>query len=269
MTLRPRFREEMVKVITAFLRDSFRDAGRSTAIVGMSGGIDSSLVAKLCADALGPRNVLGMSLHEEESADPAGREDAEAWARALGIRFEAHDITPLVRAFQAHLAIADRKLLGNVKARVRMIVLYHRAGELNGLVVGTGNKSECCLGYYSKFGDGGVDLLPIGDLYKTQVREMARHLGLPQRIVEKPPTAGLWKGQTDEGELGITYDELDPILLGIEMELDPREIAREAGVTLAQVERIEAMVRAAAHKRRPPLIPKVGIRTFGLDWREY
>ncbi len=269
MALRPKFREDMVKVITTFLKDSFRDARRQVAVVGMSGGIDSSLAAKLCAEALGARNVRGLSLQEEESADPTGREDAEAWAKTLGIGFEAHDITHLVRAFQDHLGKMDRKLLGNIKARVRMILLYHRAGELNGLVVGTGNKSEICLSYYSKFGDGGVDLLPIGDLYKTQVREMAHYLGLPKRIIEKPPTAGLWKGQTDEGELGITYDDLDSILLGIELELDREEIAKEANVTLREVERIRAMVAAGAHKRRTPLIPKLGVRTFGLDWREY
>ncbi len=650
MVLRPKFREDMVKVVSTFLTDTFREAGRTTAVLGMSGGIDSSLVAKLCAEALGPRNVLGMSLQEAESADPTGKEDAEAWAKSLGIRFEAHDITPLVKAFDDHLSKMERKLLGNIKARIRMILLYHRANELKGMVVGTGNKSEVATSYFcydaqtrvmtpdgpkyywellpgtpvfsldfrtsqvveaaceavhvfdyqgdlveirakrldllvtpnhrlvivrnhghgalgfvtaesrfmsgcttlptptpwdgsvapppiidtenflgedelawnanapvhmrtedflyllglfigdgcvsigritlpfrgltpmqrlayrdeedgrfaeipsgptlmktyqaprvfigagegkrsrapllqvlarygihatqtptvitftnralsagfsecgsgarrkqippwvmklpaehlahlyhglmdsdgyasgggysttssklayqmvelcvklglhawvkrlparvtyykgkliqsngafdvrisplarslvftrknmrrtpykgkvwcpsvpphenllierngrmsfcgnTKYGDGGVDLLPIGDLYKTQVREMAYYLGLPKRIIEKPPTAGLWKGQTDEGELGITYDDLDSILLGIELELDREEIAKEANVTLSEVERIRAMVAAGAHKRRTPLIPKLGVRTFGLDWREY
>ncbi len=649
MVLRPKFREEMVKVITTFLTDSFRGTARTTAVVGMSGGIDSSLVAKLCAEALGPRHVLGMSLQEKGSADSTGREDAEGWAKSLGIGFEAHEITPLVSAFQEYLGKIDRKLLGNIKARIRMILLYHRANEFNGMVVGTGNKSEIATAYYcydsltramtpegpkyywelhpgmavlsidlqtkrvvevpvesvhvfdyegdlieirtsrldllvtpnhrilisrnhgkgplgfvvaesrlkagvtslpipepwdgiapapakidprtflgetklsynsnepvpmgtgdflylmglfigdgcasngqvtaqvrgmtraerlalrsmdgrfsslppgpkitksyaaprifigsvlgkrsrrpllelldrygihgtrtvgfvaftnralsaafaecgvgakkkqippwvlkmpshelsylfrglmdsdgnadgcayittserlahqmvelcnqlgkhgrvtrrppqttsyngkeirsgpsfvvrrgqisrslvfgpenvrrvhyqgkvwcpsvpphenllverngrtvfcgnTKFGDGGVDLLPIGDLYKTQVREMAHYLGLPKRIIEKPPTAGLWKGQTDEGELGIGYDDLDSVLLGIELELDPEEISKEANLALSEVERIRAMVAAGAHKRRTPLIPKLGVRTFGLDWREY
>jgi NAD+ synthase len=131
--------------------------------------------------------------------------------------------------------------------------------ERNGTTIFCGN---------TKFGDGGCDFAPIGDLYKTQVREMARHLGLPRAILDKVPTAGLWRGQTDEGELGITYDELDRILLGIELQFHTDEIAERADVAMKQVERIERLVASNVHKRKMPLIPKVGIRTFGLDWRE-
>src|SRR3989449_3218884 len=134
--------------------------------------------------------------------------------------------------------------------------------------MGTGNKSEALTGYFSKWGDGGVDFLPIGDLYKTQVKEMARYVGVPPEIVEKVPTAGLWPGQTDEGELGISYSELDRILLGIELQLEPEAISEKAGVPLDHVKYVQGLVAKSVHKRKMPLIPKVGVRTIGLDWRE-
>jgi NAD+ synthase len=149
-----------------------------------------------------------------------------------------------------------------------MIVLYFVANTEDRLVIGTGNKSELLTGYYTLFGDGGCDFLPLGDLYKTQVRAMARHLGVPEVIVSKTPTAGLWKGQTDEGELGLPYEELDRVLLGMELQLDPATIAEKAGVPLDRVRRVEALVSGSVHKRKTPLIPKLGIRTVGLDWRE-
>ncbi len=648
MVLAPKFRPDMVNLITTFLRDSFVQADRSTAVVGLSGGVDSSLVVKLCADALGARHVLGIGL-PEDGGSKKGLDDAKTFAEDLGIRFEIIKITRMVRTFGDALGEADRRRLGNIKARTRMIVLYDISAKNDGMVVGTGNKSEVATSYFcydpqtrvmtpdgpkyywelhpgelvfsleletrqivevplesvhvfdykgdlieirtkrldllvtpnhrllivrthgkgstsfataesrfvggctvlatpqawegnvippalintenflgntvlasnanmpvematedflylmglvigdgclstghvpfqaktglpqsewlhhrddrgrftpalvdlkllktydaprifiastegkrsrrpllelldryeihatktptfvtftnralsaafmhcgvgakhkrippwvlkfpadqlsylyhglmdsdgrasghsysstsrqlayqmvelcaklgihawvqrlpgrytyykeklirsspifdvrispiarslvftrknmhrvpykgkvwcpsvppyenvlverngrvvfcgnTKYGDGGVDLLPIGDLYKTQVWEMAHHLGLPKAIIEKKPTAGLWNGQTDEGELGISYAELDPILLGIEMELEPEEVASRTGLDLVKVRRIEAMVRAGAHKRKMPPIPKVGIRTFGLDWKE-
>ena len=180
------------------------------------------------------------------------------------------DITALVRAFKDLLQIdpEGNVALGNVKARVRMIVLYDTARRENRLVMGTGNKSELLCGYFTVFGDGGADFLPIGDLYKTQVREMATFVGIPERIVRKIPTAGLWAGQTDEDELGVTYEVLDRVLLGMELRMSPEDIAERAGVPIETVEHVERMHRATIHKRKPPLIPKVGIRTIGLDWRE-
>src|SRR6266704_2743434 len=157
---------------------------------------------------------------------------------------------------------------GNLRARARMIVLYFIANTEGRIVMGTGNKSELLTGYFTLFGDGAADFLPIGDLYKTQVREMARYLALPPEIVEKVPTAGLWPGQTDEGELGISYDELDRILLGIELQLEPEAIAQKAGVPLDHIAYVQKLVTSTVHKRKMPLIPKVGARTIGLDWRE-
>lgn len=269
MALRPKFQESHVDVILSFLRHHWKESGRKGVVVGMSGGLDSSVVAKLCADAVGPRNVLGLSLPER--AGPSGDEtDAKAWAKQLGIGFRSVAIGPVVDAAAKVLKVGteDHVALGNMKARVRMIALYHVARDENRLVIGTSNKSELACGYTTKFGDAASDFAPIGDLYKTQVREMARHLGLPRTILEKVPTAGLWRGQTDEGELGISYDELDRILLGIELQFHADEIAERAGVDLKQVERIERLVEANVHKRRMPLIPKIGVRTFGLDWRE-
>jgi NAD+ synthase len=269
VALRPAFQESHVDVIRSFLRHHLAESGRKGVVLGMSGGIDSSLVAKLCADAVGPRKVLGLALPEAAKEGPDER-DAKAWAKELGIGFRTIVIGPMVDAIAKQLKVrtADRVGLGNVKARVRMVALYHVAREEERLVVGTGNKSEIALGYTTKFGDAAADLAPIGDLYKTQVRGMARHLALPRKILEKPPTAGLWKGQTDEGELGIPYGELDRILLGIELQLTPAEIAERAETDVKQVERVERLVAASVHKRKMPLIPKLGIRTFGLDWRE-
>jgi len=268
-SLRPRFREEQVGIITSFIRHHLEDSGARGLVLGMSGGLDSAVVAALCVRAVGPKKVVGVWSGEGPAKGRDFR-DAKDCARSLGVELRRFDIAPLVAEFQRSLrAKAGRRVaLGNVKARVRMILLYYIANTENRLVMGTGNKSELAVGYFTVFGDGGADFLPIGDLYKTQVREMAAFLGIPKAIVEKVPTAGLWPGQTDEGELGIRYEDLDRVLLGIELRLLPEEIASRAGVDLATVRRVEAMVARSVHKRKPPLIPKVGIRTFGLDWRE-
>jgi NAD+ synthase len=136
------------------------------------------------------------------------------------------------------------------------------------IVMGTSNKSEMLVGYYTKFGDGGADFCPIGDLYKTQVRELGERIGVPEHIIAKVPTAGLWKGQTDEGELGISYEELDDILYGFELNLSEEEIAKRTGLETSKLERVWRMHRQSVHKRKMPLIPKLGVRTIGLDWRE-
>jgi NAD+ synthase len=149
-----------------------------------------------------------------------------------------------------------------------MITLYVHANLENRLIMGTSNKSELATGYFTKFGDGGVDFSPIGDLYKTQVFELARAIDIPETLIDKPPSAGLSQGQTDEGELGLSYDILDRILLGIELKMVPADIANNVGVDASEVNRIHDLVRKNVHKRKMPLIPKIGIRTFGLDWRE-
>lgn len=264
----PKFREDHVALIESFIAHQLEASGRKGVVLGLSGGVDSALVAKLCADAIGPRRVLGVALPEGDG----GRDeaDARAYAKGLGIGFRTMDIAPLVAPFDAAFKArrGERIARGNVRARARMIVLYFVANTEGRVVMGTGNKSELLTGYFSRWGDGGADFLPIGDLYKTQVWAMARHLGVPKKIVDKTPTAGLWPGQTDEGELGLAYAELDRILLGIELQLDADAIAQKAGVRIDEVRRIEALVAATVFKRKMPLIPKVGVRTVGLDWRE-
>src|SRR3989441_670890 len=196
--------------------------------------------------------------------------DAKKFAKRLGIDLRIIGIAPIVNSLENRLLgfQADQVAGGNLRARARMIILYFIANTEGRIVMGTGNKSELLTGYFTLFGDGASDFLPIGDLYKTQVREMARYLALPPEIVEKVPTAGLWPGQTDEEELGISYDELDRILLGIELQLEPEAIAQKAGVPLDHVAYVQKLVGSSVHKRKMPLVPKVGARTIGLDWRE-
>jgi len=264
----PRFKEEQVFILQAFIVHSVRESGRKGVVVGLSGGVDSALVAKLCADAIGPGRVLAVAMPDGKGGKDL--RDARKWAKALGIEFRVVGIGPVVTALEKRLNAyaADSIARGNLRARARMAVLYYIANTENRIVMGTGNKSESLCGYFTKFGDGGADFLPIGDLYKTQVTEMARYVGVPPEIVEKVPTAGLWPGQTDEGELGISYAELDRILLGIELQLEPEAISEKAAVPLDHVKYVLGLVAKSVHKRKMPLIPKVGIRTIGLDWRE-
>ena len=264
----PKFREDQVALVESFIAHQVAASGRKGIVLGLSGGVDSALVAKLCAEALGANKVLTLALAEGDGGQDL--EDGRSWASDLGVSFRVVDIAPLVRAFEAQLKAgrADRISRGNLRPRVRMTILYYVANREARVVMGTGNKSEILLGYFTKMGDGGVDFQPIGDLYKTQVRGMAQHLKLPSRIVDKVPAAGLWAGQTDEGELGLPYEVLDRVLLGIELQFDPDTIAEKARVPRSVVDRVERLVAASIHKRKMPLIPKVGIRTVGLDWRE-
>ncbi len=264
----PRFKEEQVFIIEAFIAHSVEETGRKGVVLGLSGGVDSALVAKLCADALGPERVLALALPDGKGGKDL--RDARKWANALGVEFGIANIGPIASAIERRVKAseADPVPRGNLRARVRMILLYYTANTEDRVVIGTGNKSELLVGYLTKFGDGAADFLPIGDLYKTQVREMARALGLPRAIVEKTPTAGLWPGQTDEDELGVSYDELDRILHGIELQMEPDAIAEHTGGSLDRVRYVQTLVAQSVHKRKMPLIPKIGARTIGLDWRE-
>jgi NAD+ synthase len=262
--LAPKLDPDTPEVICRFIRHRAGLAKASGAVVGISGGIDSAVVAALCVRALGKQRVLGLLLPEE-------RPTAEALltVRWLDIPSRTVRIGPMANAVvKGGPKRPSQNALGNVKARLRMVLLYLEANQNGRLVVGTGNKSELLVGYFTKHGDGGVDILPIGDLYKTQVRALAEVLGVPESIRSLIPTAGLYPGQTDEGELGISYEKLDSILMGIELRLERGQIAKRADVPLSEVERIAARVRSAVHKRHMPAIPKLGIRTIGTDWRE-
>jgi len=267
-SLVPRLPSHAVETIARFLRAHALGDGSDGVVVGLSGGIDSALVARLARDALGAEHVLGVLLPDAPFPDPL-RQETEGYARDLGIESRTIPIESVEEAYRKLLPeLADRVSLGNVKARIRMTIDYAIARERHRLVVGTGNKSELLLGYFTKYGDGGVDLLPLGDLYKTDIRGIAKELGLPEAIRKRPPTAGLWEGQTDEEELGISYEDVDQILFGLEQLRSEEEIATLTGFPLARVREVSDRVVRFRHKRRPPPIPKVRLRTIGMDWRE-
>jgi len=202
--------QEKSRIVT-FLRDQMATAGFSRAVLGLSGGVDSSLVAALSVEALGRENVTGLILPYKTST-PQSSAHAELVARQLGIQTERIDITPMVDAFIATAADMDATRRGNIMSRCRMILLYDRSAALQALVMGTSNRTESLLGYFTLYGDGAAAIKPIAHLYKCQVRELAGYLGIPEQIITKAPSADLWQGQTDEGELGFSYDEADQIL---------------------------------------------------------
>lgn len=251
-----------------FIADYVASARTKGVVIGISGGLDSAVVAALAVRALGPERVHGFALpslnnHAEDL------EHAKELAAHLGIELGVHEVQPVVDAALSILGgEAEPAMRGNLTARARMAILYAEAARRGCIVLGTGNKSELLVGYFTKYGDGGTDLLPIGDLYKTQVRLLAAELGVPAGIIERPPTAGLWEGQTDEEELGMTYEVLDQVLLGLEIGLAHARIAEEVGITKAEVGRVDTMRRHSQHKRRMPLVCKLGIRTVGNDMRE-
>jgi NAD+ synthase len=256
------------QVIEHFLAEKLRKTGAKGFVLGVSGGIDSAVVLRLAVEAVGSRKVLGLIMPEEDSLKQ-DTEDAAELCESEGVVHRVIDISEIVRSFTtATPGKVDRKALANIKARVRMVLLYHYAANESRLVLGTSNKSELLLGYFTKYGDGGADLEPIGDLYKTQVRQLAAALEVPEKIVEKTPTAGLWPGQTDEKEIGMSYDDLDAVLMTIELGLDSRTASERTGIPEEEIERIVSMVKSSAHKRKFPSTAKVGLRTPGLDWRE-
>jgi NAD+ synthase len=266
--MRPKLKDDAELIIKEFIRQKVLESGGNGVVVGLSGGLDSALVAVLSAQALGPEKVLALYMPSDTSST-RDLEDARELVDLFGMEFKIVGVSSAVSAFSGLLPSPERKdLMGNVTARCRMIILFHQANLMGRVVMGTGNKSELLVGYFTKFGDGGSDFLPIGDLYKSEVKELARRIGIPDHIVEKPPSAGLWAGQTDEAEIGASYDDLDSILLGFELGLSHREIVERTSIDLELVKNVWGKYLATVHKRKMPLIPKIGIRTLGLDWRE-
>ncbi len=268
MALSPGYSDESVVVIKTFIRDKVRDAGAKGAVLGLSGGLDSAVVAAMCARALGPERVLCIMM-PDGTTPPKEMEDAHELAHQLEVEHMTVDIDPVLDMFRQKLGgdVHDQAF-ANVKARARMTILYYHGQIRKYLVMGTGNKSELFMGYFTKYGDGGVDYQPLGDLYKTQVRSLAADIDLPAKFIEKPPSANLLPGQTDEDDLGIAYEDLDRILLGIEIGMDDDEIEERTGLPATEAARVRGVVTATKHKRRIPLAPKLGIRTIGWDWRE-
>ena len=256
--------------ILDFIRMKVNEAGASGICLGLSGGIDSALVATLGVKALGSERVHVLILPESATPDEDLR-DAELLAQSLGVERLIYDITEDVETLAGKFPLSSVPELAraNLKARMRMLLIYYVANSRNLLVAGTSNKTELLLGYFTKYGDGASDIAPIGDLYKTQVRTMASMLGVPESIVNKEPTAGLIKGQKDRDELGYDYETLDRILFALERGLDPEYIAVEMDMAVEDVVSIKRRVERNSHKRRPLKIPKLGISTVATDLREY
>ena len=254
------------KILVDFIRDQIHNAGFSKAIIGLSGGVDSAVSAYLSREALGKENVFAV-LMPYSSSSPESAADAGLIVKELGIHSEIVEITPMVDPLIASQKITDNVRRGNIMARMRMIILYDRSLMFNALVVGTSNKTETMLGYGTLFGDMACALNPLGDLYKSQVWQLAEALGVPRRIVEKKPTADLWKNQTDEGELGFSYKDVDRLLYYM---IDERRSDAELvsmGMDKGFIAEVKKRVTMNQFKRRPPLVAKISQRTVNVDFR--
>ena len=254
-----------VRILTEFIRGELSKFGFSKGLLGLSGGLDSSVCAALAARALGPENVLGLRLPYGESFAP-DRDDAGILAQALGIRVETVDIAPMVDAYFERHPTDSRVRRGNKMARERMSILYDYSAREKSLILGTSNKTELLIGYGTIHGDMACAINPMGDLYKTQVRQLAAHLEIPERIRLKKPTAGLWDGQTDEDELGMSYAEIDEILFHLVDERENRQALLARGLDAAKVDRVMSLIRNSEFKRQLPPIAKLSARTVGHDF---
>lgn len=259
--------KESSVVIQDFIKTYVKNSGGTGVIIGLSGGIDSAVTAVLCKQALG-KNKVRCFFMPDETTPKSDFKHQELLVKKFDLNCEVKDITSIVKEMIKPCAVKpDKYALANMKARIRMTLLFEYANMTKSLVCGTSNKSELLIGYFTKYGDGGVDILPIGDLYKTQVWELAKFLEIPEEIISKPPTAGLWHDQTDEKELQMSYGQLDKILFSLERKFDIKKIEKETGIIKSDIKRIKQMRINSQHKRRSALIPKLGLRTPGLDWR--
>jgi NAD+ synthase len=236
--------EDMKKIhqrLVRWIEEKVLQAKAQGVVLGLSGGVDSSLVAALAVEALGKENVLGLFLPCNSDRDDLV--DAEILARELKIRTGFLNLSPIYTVLLKILPKGDLLSQANLKPRLRMMILYYYANMLNYLVAGTGNKSEISVGYFTKYGDGAADILPLGDFYKSEVKKLAVFVGVPKHIINKVPSAGLWKGQTDENEMGITYPELEKILIALE------QGKKTQGKKVAKVRK---MLQKAQHKLKMP-----------------
>lgn len=257
--------KKVCEILEDFVRQKFDEAGFRHAVLGLSGGIDSSTAAYIVQRALGAENVWGINMPYRTS-DPQSARDARIVAEKLGINFMTIEITDMIDAYFKSRSSADRVRRGNKMARERMSILYDQSAELNALVVGSGNKTEILLGYCTLHGDTACAIAPLGDLYKTQVRMLAQFLDIPPQIIAKTPTADLWPGQSDEEELGFTYAEVDRLLyFMIEKRYTLPEL-KDMGFTEAFISRVSDKVKRSRYKRRclPP-IPRINCGFLECD----
>ncbi|MFQ5761741.1 MAG: NAD+ synthase [Candidatus Bathyarchaeia archaeon] len=248
--------KQTVEKLTVLLRSYAKAAGAEKAIVGMSGGVDSSVTAALASLALGGERVVGVLLPEGGLSSPQDNEDAFTVARQFGISHHIVDISATLKQYTALPVYhsQDRLANGNLKARMRMAALYYFSNRLRGVVVGTSNRSELLTGYFTKYGDGASDVIPLASVYKTQVYQLAAYLKIPEPVLRKRPTAGLWPGQFDEDELGVKYETLDLILYGLEHHATPQEVATQLDMPREQIERVRNLLLQSEHKRRGPVM---------------
>jgi len=256
--------------IKRFIKDYLEKSGAKGVVLGVSGGVDSCTTAALAALSLGGDKVLGLMLPEEETINETDIQHARLVAKKFGFNLETIDISPTLRACVNSLPVydkSDKLSKGNLKARIRMVYLYYYANRLKRIVCSSSDKSETMMGYFTKWGDAAADISPLMDLYKTQVRQLAIHIGLPPEIATKPSSPALWPGHLAEEELGVKYETLDLILYGLEHFMTTEEIAHQLNASTQLVEDIKRRWQIMEHKRRLPLTTKLGYRTIGTDFR--
>ncbi len=258
--------EENIELIKKFIADKVEKTGSDGVVLGLSGGLDSTTVLKLSIDALGAERVHGIIMPESASPED-DMEDARWIAEKWDVECDEIDIDPILERYPADPE--ERLPYANLKTRVRGAIEYYFANVEDKLVIGTSNKSELLLGYTTKYGDSAADFLPIGDVYKSDLRDLAEEIGVPERFLDKVPRAGLWEGQTDEEELGHPYKEIDEVLKGIEKQEPLEKIADKNGVSKETVEDVKQMIDGTSHKRKFPTVLKLRSRTVGDDWREF
>ncbi len=262
--------------LTGFLESYLKETGAKGYVVGLSGGVDSSTALGLAVKAVGPEKVAALIMPDTTVTPPEDVEDAKRVAEIFGVRTVTVKIDPIVEVYKSALPFFegtehDRVPLGNTRARIRMTILYYFANKYNYLVLGTGDRSEILIGYFTKYGDGAVDVLPLAVLYKSQVRRLAVHLGIPEKVAFKPSSPRLWPGHLAEAELGVSYNDVDLVLHAyFDRRIPVEEIPRLTGVSEDKVKAIMSRIRESRHKREPPKAPSIepilelmGVRRIG------
>ena len=266
MTIEVKFTEDQLQVIKQYITAKVTDSHTDGVVIGISGGLDSAVLLKVCTEIFPAENISPVFLPESTTpADDA--KHAKLIAELCKVSLIEIRIDDILKSYPKDIQglAPDPVALGNLKARIRMNILYLIANSRNRLVLGTSNKSELLLGYFTKFGDGGSDVAPIGDLYKTQVKQLARHLNIPDEIIEKPPAAGLIADQTDEDELGLDYKTIDRILTGLDRNMAASTIATKLNLAEDIIIKLNRRVEVNRHKRKFAKIPKLGLKTIGVD----
>jgi NAD+ synthase len=247
---------KVASTIEKFILDYVQSSSSTGVVIGLSGGLDSSVLVKMCVNSLGARRVFGLIL-PSRTTPKEDVDDAVALADSLDVKYEAIDINPILDSYMKVLP-DDKKAKGNLMARVRMSIIYHHAFVRNAIVAGTSDKSELYIGYFTKYGDGGADIIPIADLYKTQVRALGRHLAVPSLILEKKSSPRLWENHIAEDEIGLDYEVVDPILhMLIDRKLAPILAAKELEMPVESVTKVQKMIEKSAHKRTMAKMPQI------------